>query len=69
LLLFTDGVNESLDARGNPFGMKGIEDALRPVGRAAPQALVDALVRSVKQHAAGRDPFDDMTVVALGRTA
>ena len=32
-------------------------------------ACVDLVVRGVKQHAAGRDPHDDVTVVAVGRTS
>jgi serine phosphatase RsbU (regulator of sigma subunit)/pSer/pThr/pTyr-binding forkhead associated (FHA) protein len=69
LLLFTDGVLDALDVRGHEFHMKGIVDALRPIGRTTPQGLVDALVRAVKQHAVNRDPFDDITVVAVGRTS
>ncbi len=69
LLLFTDGVDESLDVKGVPFDMKGIEGALRGAGRVSAQGLVDTVVRAVKQHAAGRDPHDDITVVALGRLA
>jgi serine phosphatase RsbU (regulator of sigma subunit)/pSer/pThr/pTyr-binding forkhead associated (FHA) protein len=68
LVLFTDGVTESMDVRGKEFAMAGIQTALRNAGKALPRALVDLLVRNVKQHAAGRDAHDDLTAIAVGRT-
>jgi serine phosphatase RsbU (regulator of sigma subunit)/pSer/pThr/pTyr-binding forkhead associated (FHA) protein len=67
LLLFTDGVNESMSVGGGEFGMEGVERVLREAGNAGPRQLVERLVAAVKQHATGRDPHDDLTVVALGR--
>jgi serine phosphatase RsbU (regulator of sigma subunit)/pSer/pThr/pTyr-binding forkhead associated (FHA) protein len=68
LILFTDGITESMDVKGREFRPQGIENALKGAGSVSARVLVDNLVRSVKQHAAGRDPHDDITVVALGRT-
>ncbi len=67
LVLFTDGVNESKNVNGEDFRMEGVERVLRSAGNAGPKQLVERLVGAVKQHAAGRDPHDDLTVVALGR--
>jgi serine phosphatase RsbU (regulator of sigma subunit) len=67
LLLFTDGVNESKDVQDNEFGMERVHKTLGDLGPAGPRELVDRLVKAVKQHAAGRLPFDDVTVVAFGR--
>jgi sigma-B regulation protein RsbU (phosphoserine phosphatase) len=67
LILFTDGVTESMSVQGHEFELKGVERALQPISGAGPRVLVDSLVRAVKQHAAGRDPHDDLTAVALGR--
>jgi serine phosphatase RsbU (regulator of sigma subunit)/pSer/pThr/pTyr-binding forkhead associated (FHA) protein len=69
LLVFTDGVSDSMDVRGNAFGMQGITNVLKDAGKVTARPLVERLVRSAKQHAAGRDPHDDLTVVAFGRTA
>jgi serine phosphatase RsbU (regulator of sigma subunit) len=68
LLLFTDGVSESMDVRANAFGMQGIVNALKNAGKISARPLVERLVRALKKHAAGRDPHDDFTVVALSRT-
>jgi serine phosphatase RsbU (regulator of sigma subunit)/pSer/pThr/pTyr-binding forkhead associated (FHA) protein len=69
LILFTDGVNESKNVREVEFRMEGVERVLREAGNAGPKQLVERLVAAVKQHAAGREPHDDLTVVALGRRA
>jgi serine phosphatase RsbU (regulator of sigma subunit) len=68
LVLFTDGISDSMDVRGSAFGMKGIESAVKGADNVSARGLVEHLVRTVKQHAAGREPHDDVTVVALGRT-
>jgi serine phosphatase RsbU (regulator of sigma subunit)/pSer/pThr/pTyr-binding forkhead associated (FHA) protein len=67
LLLFTDGVTDSMSVQGRAFEMKGIQAAVQQAG-GGPRLAVDAVVRAVKLHAANRDPHDDLTVVALGRT-
>jgi serine phosphatase RsbU (regulator of sigma subunit) len=67
LLLFTDGVNESMSVNNVEFGIEGVQRVLREAGDAGPQQLVERLVNAVKQHATGREPHDDLTVVSLGR--
>jgi hypothetical protein len=48
--------------------MAGIQRSLSEAGPAGPKELVERLVKAVKAHAAGRAPFDDLTVVAVGRS-
>jgi len=68
LVMFTDGVNESKDTNEREFGMEGVEKVLRETGPVGPKELVDRIVKGVKQHALGRLPHDDVTVVAFGRS-
>jgi serine phosphatase RsbU (regulator of sigma subunit)/pSer/pThr/pTyr-binding forkhead associated (FHA) protein len=67
LMLFTDGVDESMNVKGQKFELAGIEKVVKEAGDVGPRELVNRLVAAVKQHAAGRDPHDDVTVVCLGR--
>jgi sigma-B regulation protein RsbU (phosphoserine phosphatase) len=69
LILFTDGVNESMNARGEEFTMDAVIRVIKAAGTASPQQLGEKLVAAVKQHAAGRPdgPHDDITVVVVGR--
>jgi len=67
LLIFTDGVTDALDVNGKQFNLSGIQSALQNAGHASPKQLVDRLTRAVQVHASGREPFDDVTLVGLGR--
>jgi serine phosphatase RsbU (regulator of sigma subunit) len=68
LLMFTDGVTDAVSVQSTTFGPKGMESALKEVAPASAPAVVERLRQAVKQHAAGRAPHDDVTLVALGRT-
>jgi serine phosphatase RsbU (regulator of sigma subunit) len=68
LLVFTDGVPESMSVAMEAFGSDGIEKALQEPGDATPKALGERLIKAVQQHAAGRAaPHDDVTLVCFGR--
>lgn len=67
LLFFTDGVTEAVDVRGEAFGLEGVEAAVQAGGPMAAPALGERLIRAVKQHAAGRPPHDDITLVCVSR--
>jgi sigma-B regulation protein RsbU (phosphoserine phosphatase) len=69
LVLFTDGVNESMNARFEEFGMEAVMRVIKSAGTAPPKELGEKLVAAVKQHAAGRPegPHDDVTVLVAGR--
>jgi sigma-B regulation protein RsbU (phosphoserine phosphatase) len=69
LVLFTDGVTDALDVRGNQFTVQGVNRAIAEAGAASPKGVGEHIVKAVQQHAAGRSPFDDLTLVCLGRTA
>jgi serine phosphatase RsbU (regulator of sigma subunit) len=67
VVLYTDGVNESLDRERQPFGV----ERLREVVAAAPQgvaAVGEAIVAAVHDHAAGRSQYDDITIVCFERS-
>jgi serine phosphatase RsbU (regulator of sigma subunit) len=66
LLIFTDGVPDAMDTENRQFGVKGIYNAVRGE-RFTSRTLGECIVKAVKQHAAGRDPHDDITLTCLGR--
>jgi serine phosphatase RsbU (regulator of sigma subunit)/pSer/pThr/pTyr-binding forkhead associated (FHA) protein len=68
LILYTDGIPDAQDVRNVPFGLKGMQAALAGAGAATPRQLTERLVKAVQAHAAGRNPHDDITLVAFGRT-
>jgi phosphoserine phosphatase RsbU/P len=67
ILLYTDGVSESKSVTDKDFGIEGVNRLFTGAGTPTPKEIGDRLVKAVKQHASGRPPHDDVTVVALGR--
>ena len=68
VVLYSDGVPDARDRRGEPFG----ENRLRETVASAPRgvaAVGEAILATVRDHASGRSPFDDITLVCLGRNA
>jgi len=66
LVMFSDGVPDAMNVQEAPFGAGGIEQAVTG-GTFTARGLGNRLVQAVKQHAAGRSQFDDITLVAFGR--
>src|SRR5207244_8962096 len=66
LLIFTDGVTDAMDMQNLQFHVKGIYTALQG-SSFTPRTLGERIVKAVKQHAAGRDQHDDITLACFGR--
>jgi serine phosphatase RsbU (regulator of sigma subunit)/pSer/pThr/pTyr-binding forkhead associated (FHA) protein len=67
LVMFTDGVDESMNVKGERFELEGVHRVIRASGTARAKELVERLVAAVKAHARDREPHDDLTAVALSR--
>lgn len=67
LVLFSDGVTDALDGDNNPFSVKGVQRVARTAGPISAEVLGGRLIAAVQQHAADREPHDDITLVCLGR--
>lgn len=65
LLLFTDGVSEAVDTQAREFGCERLAALFQGQPGPAPREAVQRVQDAVAAHAAGADPFDDITCVAL----
>ena len=65
LLLYTDGLSETENRRGEEFGEERILHLLREHRRMAAEALKNELVREIRDFAHGELGFDDLTLVDL----
>jgi serine phosphatase RsbU (regulator of sigma subunit) len=69
LCLMTDGVTEAQDTKGRLYGHSRLEALLQAHREAAdaprPSRLVEALHADVLAFAAGAEPADDLTILAL----
>jgi phosphoserine phosphatase RsbU/P len=66
VILYTDGVNESMNLDRQPFGEERIKEVLAATtGGVA--AAGEAIMAAVRDYSAGRSQFDDITIVGFQR--
>jgi serine phosphatase RsbU (regulator of sigma subunit) len=66
VVLYTDGVTDGVDRNHRPFGERRLRHTLAAAGPEVVHAG-EALLASIVEHASGRSPFDDVTIVCFGR--
>jgi serine phosphatase RsbU (regulator of sigma subunit) len=67
LVLYTDGVTDTTDPSGLPFGTDRLVELLRRDGDTEAQALSAAIHSQVSDYSSGTELDDDLTVVVLRR--
>ena len=65
IFLYTDGVTESMDSKGELFGEKRMEDALKAVRDPDPHTLCGVVRAVVAAFSEGLPQTDDITVLAV----
>lgn len=65
VLLYTDGITEASDAKGEMFGEDRLRQALTRHATGRVEEIVDNIIREVRAHMSQQ--LDDMTIVALRR--
>ena len=64
-VFFSDGILDAQNLAGELFGRRRVEEIVARCGECHAQQVVEKLFSAVAEHAAGVDPFDDQTVVAI----
>ncbi|HUE71667.1 MAG TPA: GAF domain-containing SpoIIE family protein phosphatase [Pirellulaceae bacterium] len=67
LVLGTDGIVESMDERGNQFGLERFQQLLGSLASEPVEHLVRQIGREVELHYVGDSPPDDLTLLVLRR--
>jgi sigma-B regulation protein RsbU (phosphoserine phosphatase) len=67
LLLYTDGVNESEDERGEQLGLDGLLKIAEGLPKISASAAGEALLAAVARFRGSAPPEDDETIIALHR--
>ena len=65
LLMYTDGVNEAMNAANEEFGMQRLAELFAGHPAKTPQDAVARVLQAVEAHAQGVEQSDDITCVAL----
>lgn len=65
LLLYSDGLPESVNAAGEAFGFEKLRELLRVEGE--PRAIHDRVLRALETHLAGEPLTDDVSIVVVAK--
>jgi len=65
LILYTDGISEAVNSRGEEFGIERIEQTAAQNADASARDAVDALIEGVKRFRGDAYQNDDMTLVVV----
>jgi serine phosphatase RsbU (regulator of sigma subunit) len=68
LLLYTDGVTEAMNPQRELFGDDRLAEVLRANHHRGPQEVINAVLASVSEFAAGQPQSDDITMVVVKRS-
>jgi len=66
LILYTDGVTETVDPQGEEFGAPRVHEALAEAGSCGVEDRVQALLKSLRDFAGAEKQRDDLTIVGIG---
>lgn len=69
MVLFTDGVTEAMNHSGDLYGESRLEDVITNTADTEVQKIVDNVLVSVREHAAGAAQSDDITLLAFSYDA
>ncbi len=67
ILLYSDGVTETVNPKGDEFGLESLNHTMRVNRRLPPQDLCDKLWQNVKSHGGDAAQQDDFTTVVIKR--
>jgi sigma-B regulation protein RsbU (phosphoserine phosphatase) len=62
-VIYTDGVTEAMNSKGEQFGKEALDRAVR--GGSSAQGTLDGILAAVKNHAQGFEQSDDLTALFL----
>ena len=65
LVFYTDGVVEAMDPQGNQYGTERLVRQTRAGARRDVSGLLAGVWRDIEGHLAGREPRDDVTLLAV----
>jgi sigma-B regulation protein RsbU (phosphoserine phosphatase) len=68
LVLYTDGVTETLNVDGDEFGLERVMQSVRASANSGAQAIVKKIIEDVREFTGSTPQNDDMTLIAIRKT-
>ncbi len=67
LVVFSDGITDALDERGEPFGDEGLAAVIEENRHQSAQKLLSTIVDAVERFSGNKPQTDDITLVVIKR--
>ncbi|MFB3133445.1 MAG: PP2C family protein-serine/threonine phosphatase, partial [Rhodothermales bacterium] len=67
LLIYSDGLTETMNPARELFGEKRLAALLKKYGTQSAQTLIDRIVEEAKLYAGTASPHDDLTLLVMKR--
>ena len=64
-VFYSDGILDARNRDGRSFACERLEEIILGCQTQSADCVVNTIFKAVAEHAAGADPFDDQTVVAI----
>jgi sigma-B regulation protein RsbU (phosphoserine phosphatase) len=68
LVLYTDGLTETLNSEGDEFGVDRMRESVRASAKDGAQAIVKKIIEDVREFTGSVPQNDDMTLIAIRKT-
>jgi serine phosphatase RsbU (regulator of sigma subunit) len=65
IFLGTDGIWETFDTAGNPFGKEPLKDIIRQKAEASADEMINEILAALRRFRQGLEPEDDVTLVVI----
>lgn len=69
LVMWTDGIHETMNSQNQELGMTRLEELLADCHELNPETIGTRFIEAARQHGEGQEPDDDMCLVAFTRSA
>lgn len=67
LVLYTDGLSESIDAAGEEYGIERVANLVRKQQQLPPDAFIGGCLADMRQFSSGASRKDDLTILTISR--
>ena len=65
LFLFTDGLSENFDIKGDEYGLRRVESLIAKYAASEPQDMLAACLKEIRDFSAGTKRTDDLTLLVM----
>jgi serine phosphatase RsbU (regulator of sigma subunit) len=65
LFMGTDGIWETFNSAGKPFGKEPIKDVIRQIATASADDIMNQILEALATYRQGREPEDDVTLIVI----